>query len=421
MNRIHRSLILAGLLTVGALPSAAADWLETRIAIEELLEAGDTAAAVALGDSLLEEVRTEFGEPSTEVADAMLFLANAHFAHGEPIAAEDRTLAAIDMYEQIDGPISTSLIDPFTRLGDIYRADGQFALALVAFEEARILGRRAHGLLNPDQLELLQRMTATALAAGDFDQAREFQLDAVWIVQRNHGEDSLEFLDAKLDYADWLSALGRIQEAHRNYYEMHDVIEDHFDEDPVLTVRLLQRTAAGLREGGVVAGEYRTRPYELERALNIIERMEQPDPVLHAAVLRDLGDWHVAFGQNPLIEQTYRQAWQMLGGSAENRALRAEWFARPYFIRQMPFQSRVLSAAADAAEGSVSVEFTVDEGGRADNIRIVEAEPAGLVDGAAIRHIASSSFRPIMRDGELTRGVGRRSWSYLYDPGLAGD
>jgi len=86
-----RSLALC--LCVCAVPrlpaqEAPANWLETRIEIEDLAAAGDHAAAVALGDRLLEQLTAEFGEEDMRLAEAHLLLGSIYRASGDYRAAE---------------------------------------------------------------------------------------------------------------------------------------------------------------------------------------------------------------------------------------------------------------------------------------------------------------------------------------------
>jgi hypothetical protein len=76
--------------------SASADplpenWLETRIAIEDLADAAEFGAAIALGDRLLELALAQFGPASAGLAEAHLLLADVHRRNQAFQAAEPRS------------------------------------------------------------------------------------------------------------------------------------------------------------------------------------------------------------------------------------------------------------------------------------------------------------------------------------------
>lgn len=430
----NRVILAATLLLASAGPAAGQHWLETRIAIEEFAENGQIDAAIALSDEFLAGIGAAFGAGSIEQADAQLLLAGVLLSGGETPGAEDSILAAIEIYRLREGSGSPRLIEAVFLLGETYRANREYALALATFEQARALNRRAHGLLNLEQLAILDRMSLTAYQGGDIGEADRLKLEAVTVVQRARGADSSEYFEAKLHYADWLGKIGRYPEAERAYFSLRRVIDDNFDGDPALHVRLLQHTAATLRNlnfdtGTSRSSGYRTKPYELERALRYIARMDEPDPALHASVLRDLGDWFVAVRRYDDVEAAYSSAWTMLEDVDDAELLRREWFAEPVAIRPLPSvpamtQSRMLgtslaSVGPDAPWGHIALDFTVDALGRAEGIEVVSANPPNLVDGAARRQIADASFRPRMVDGELVAAPGHYEWNYQYDPETA--
>jgi len=422
-----RAFLFPGLLTLASGFAEAQSWLETRIEIEALEEAGDIVAASALGDTLIEQISTTPGATSEALAEAHLLLARIQSARGEHIDAEAHSLAAIDIYEADEGPLSTRLIEPFIALGQTYYVASEFELALGAYQEARNIGRRAWGLLNDDQIGILDQMALTQLAMGDFDEARALQLEAIEIVQRARGDDSIAYLDAHYRYAEWLRSLRLHGEAEREYFAMQRIINRNFDSDPKQEIRLLRTRAMNRREatsnprffgytGLPVAGLAGTAPGELEKALRIVGELETPDPVLHAAILRDIGDWNVAYGRTEEIREPYEAAWRMLDGVENGAALQREWFAEQTFIYAAPLYSRILVTGPEAPRGRVDLAFTIDEHGRTDFVEIVGAFPAGLIDDAAARQIMSSRFRPRVVDGELVTSDGVFTWEYRYNP-----
>ena len=60
--------------------------------------------------------------------------------------------------------------------------------------------------------------------------------------------------------------------------------------------------------------------------------------------------------------------------------------------------------------------FTLDVFGRPNVVRVVEADPAGLMENTAIRRVQASRFRPRIVDGSTVVSAGRLVWSFQYDP-----
>lgn len=426
----HRAFYLSGLCLLAAGASDAQSWLETRIEVEELVEQGEFAAAAVLGDTLLEEVRETFGNISDQLAESHLLLASIQTRNQDFLDAEGNVLEAIDIYEVSDGPLSTKLIAPYIVLGETYHAAAEYELALNAYDQARDVGRRAYGLLNDGQIEILDRMSRTALSMGDFDEAKEFQLEAVTLVQRSYGDDSLEYLDANYRYADWLRTLRSYADAERTYFAMHRIIERNFDDDPVLTIGLLRTQAANQRDAVANVRYFRspmlqtpglsgTAPRDLEDALKIVRDLDEPNPALHAAILVDIGDWNVAYGNMEDIAAPYLEAWNILDEIGGGAQLQLEWFSEQIVVYSAPLLSGLLVVDPQAPWGEVDVSFIIDSFGRTNEVRIISADPPGLIDGAAARQILNSRFRPRINDGRLVASPGRFTWRFQYDDGAA--
>lgn len=65
-------------------------------------------------------------------------------------------------------------------------------------------------------------------------------------------------------------------------------------------------------------------------------------------------------------------------------------------------------AAERGIEGWVLVEFTISEGGAVENPRVVDAEPRGIFESAAIRAIHRWRYRPRIENGKPIRRPGIR-------------
>ncbi|HUF73340.1 MAG TPA: tetratricopeptide repeat protein [Gammaproteobacteria bacterium] len=392
---------------------APANAFETRIVIEELLEAGDLEAALALADRLLELAEAEFGGGSAQVAEAHLLIARAHNANGDYTAAETSILSAIEVYESLEGPVSARLIDPFLDLGDNYEEAGDYQGAISAYSEARTIGRRNYGLLNERQLEIIDDMTAAAVRLGEFEEARNLQLEALTLVERNFNESSVEAIEARFKFATWLREHRRYEEERRLYFEIQRIAAREHSDNPLLTVRALMERAASYRDedngdGLGISG--------LRDALEMLQAMSEPPPLLLAEVHVAMADWNVEFDRAGVTGNDYIEAWRLLGRVENGEEIRREWFSELTVVEMDPVSRRDLSADPSAPEGFVEIHFTVDVTGRTRDLEITGSHPPGLKDAAFMRQYREARFRPRVENGELVAARRARRNEFRYDP-----
>jgi tetratricopeptide (TPR) repeat protein len=338
-------------------------------------------------------------------------------------------------------PDPALVIDSLISQGQAYEVDGQLALALINYENASELSRREFGLFNEDLIEIFYLMHRTALAGGDNIGAGEFLSEAERITGRylhertrltgeTFGVDSLEYLDAKLELASWLANQQSLdRDAREVYVEALSLIDDYFDGSPELKVNVLRAMAEDVGQPSVTLVEYGSagtwhilsEPMELVRARRMAKRTSDADPGLHATVLRDIGDWRLAYGRPDSAIKSYREAWKLLERTEKGQELQRELFSEPQIIRNGLVRNSIaatFSKVPDAPEGQVELEFFVDESGQARRVRVVSAEPLWAAD-AAVSLVASSSFRPSFDDDSFVAAPGHYTWTFRYDPIVA--
>ena len=402
------------LLLLGCGVAHAEGWLETRVAIEEFAVERDYEAAFALGDELVAQAEVEFGASSTQLVDAHVLLASLYRQVSNFEDAELHLLRAIDVVEIRDGVQATTLIPPLLALGDTYFDAGSYQEAIATYEEARAHGRREFGLLYIDQLEIVQRMSSAALMMSDYDQARALQREMAAIVQRVHGENSIEFVDAQFRLATWFMRLGKVDDARRVYTRIQAIAREQFHDDPLLAIRILRTKATALRNADPEARADRTNPLELEQALEIAAALEEPNPLLEAEILRDIGDWYVCLSRYSDVAMPYMQSWAVLETVEDGFKLQHDWFGPLTLVCAPPFNSRLISREPDAPWGRLEIAFTLDAMGRASEVRITRSDPAGLIDDAAVRQIMASKFRPRLDRGRPIATEATIGWDFQY-------
>ena len=331
-------------------------------------------------------------------------------------ASKETYLEAIEMYRTVQGPFTESIIVPLVSLGANYHATGDYTQALGIFQEARTVNRRAFGLLNPDQVEIVYHIATTLGSMNQFEEAHYQHEDALRLMERVHGTDTMEILPYVYRYAEWLAASYQFDAARFELVRAMDIIREIEGPDSIALVRPLREVANTYRRQKLAEGR---GIGSLRRALEIAQTSVDADPLTTARVLRDIGDWYTAFSRVNYTGDEYRQSWHLLGRVEDGEAIRARWFNEPnYVLREFP-SSRGLADAGDfgAVEGFVRVTFDVDEHGDPQNVAVLESEPPGFKDDTMVRAIRRSRFRPRVIDGEVVYSTGLiRNFAFHYEP-----
>lgn len=395
--------------------SGPGNWFEAQLMLEEAVEAGDLDRAASLGEQLIDLTIAEFGPVSRELADAYMLVAEVDRRNEDYTAAEAGILLAIDVYADLDGPLSPVLIDPFLDLGETYDEAGDFASAISAYGEARTIGRRNFGLLNSGQLAVIEDMTTAAERLGDLETAQGLQLEALTLVERTYDEFSPEAIDARYKYAGWLRRIRRHEEARAFYFDILRAIKRHYDDDPLMTIRAYRERAASYREEDF---DDSSGLSGLRESIELLEAMPDPPLLLLAELHLEAADWNVEFstGAGFVASEDYLMAWQLLGQLDNGDELRREWFEDLTVVEMGPISQRGLSDDPDSPKGSIEIHFTVDRTGRARDIEVVNANPPGFKESDFVRQYRNGRFRPRIEDGTIIDFRRARLIEFFYDP-----
>ena len=430
MVRFFRSVPAICLLACPGLPALAQDWLETTIEISELTEAGDLDAAMALSTRLLDSAEQEFGPDSEQLAESHMIVAELQMADQDYLAAEDNMILAIQLYERVEGPLSTILVVPYSDLGDAYLASEEYALAMRAYEEARGISRRNFGLSTVTQVPLVYRMANANQELGDMEEAVELRVEAVQLIQRNYGVSSEQSFAAVYELAGWLSEHEYLMAAADQYRSASNLLRVGLEGDDLEVIHLLRlaadhyrRAARGFSNGSSGFGSQggSRPPSELLTAQSIARNLGSEYLLLQAELWRDIGDWYVAFGDRFRIAEAYLRGIAMLDEIENGDEIYAQWFNETAQVYASSLRARELSDEEDALTGRVELQFEVSEWGTANNVKVISSDPDGLLEREARRHIDLSRFRPNIVDGQLVPAVRTYTLEYRYAPEFAED
>src|SRR5690606_3359708 len=110
--------------------------------------------------------------------------------------AEENFLHAVQLLRELEGPYTERAIDPLIDLGDSYHAAGEYMSAVTVYDEARSVHRRVFGLLNEDQVPILDKIAQSFIRLEQHTEADRQQLEILRLAERNYAEGSLEHLEA---------------------------------------------------------------------------------------------------------------------------------------------------------------------------------------------------------------------------------
>ncbi len=382
-------------------PATIATRFEARMSFLDRVDAQNYEAAIPIGARMVELTAGEFGTESTEYATELAELAEVRRRAGQYDQAEVDFLAAVAIITRLEGKLSGKLVQPLTGLGATYQDIDEHMPAIGAFREARTVSRRRYGLLNEEQIPILDRMTDSFIALGRYREADEKQVDALRLLERTRGYDTPDVLPALYKYARWLRVQGRFEEERLFYMRAMNIIKQAHGRDSIEMVKPLRETGNSFRAQKFPEG---LGASSLKRALDIVQTMEEPDPLLLAETLRDLGDWYAAFSRVDRGSQEYRESWNALGQVENGDELRAAWYSKPAFVLyETPSQRGLRPEGSEPglSQGFVLVTFDVTPEGRTANVQVVDSDPPGKKDEAIVRSMRRSRFRPRMVDGEV--------------------
>ncbi len=392
--------------------------LETQIVFLDLVEERRFEEALPYAETIAELTETEFGSPSTELATSLANVAYIQRGLRNFDESNEAFATSIDMFRELEGPFTPSTINLLVSMGENFQTTGEYFQALNIFEEARTVNRREYGLLNPDQIEIVYRISSALSGMRRYEEAHQMQQDALRLMERFHGTESLEILPYIYRYAEWLASAFLFEGARDQYLRAMDIIREFEGPESGLLVRPLRQMGNTFRRQKVAEGR---GIGALRRALEVAEAQPEPDTLELARVLRDIGDWYTAFSRVGGSSEEYLRAWELLGSVEDGERLREEWFADAdgdYVLREYPSTRGIVEAdEPGAVEGFVRIVFDIDVSGKPLNVNVLESDPPEFKDATMLRAVSRSRFRPRIEDGEIVYSPGLiRNFTFHYIP-----
>jgi hypothetical protein len=149
------------------------------------------------------------------------------------------------------------------------------------------------------------------------------------------------------------------------------------------------------------------------RLVEVLERNPEAPAVERALSLAALGDCASVAEDAALARQYYVDAFA--AAAAQSPADADSLFAAPEMIDFVSPLSPVDRGTRSRPYlyGSIVLEFDLSAEGRAENVRSVAAEPAGIMESDYVRRIRETHFRPRLVAGEPVAAMNVRFTHYF--------
>ena len=377
-----------------------------------------------------------------DLARALNNLGATQYQLGDFAAAEAAYARALRLVEEQQGSTSRRLLAPLQGLALTYQAAGRHDAAAPLLERALAISRRADGLFNPQQRELLRPLEDSLIALGRLQQADHEEQYDFRLSERQFGPTDPRLLPALARLADWYTATRRNMLARATWHRVLAISADRRHPDLAGALAALRGIADTYRldyqngpesvdddtqrSGGQVGmhidtserdafGRHIRRPADseyhlesqgkdvLEAALRLAERADPPAPRAVAAVLVDLGDWQLVVERPDRARPYLVRAASLLpdSGSVARGIANPLRYPVQLLYRPPPAARRLRDQPlALVTEVSATAEFTVTADGRVTDVRTVEGD-AGEVQAASFKTaLGKAIYRPRLVDGE---------------------
>lgn len=404
----------------GQLPETPQDRLARLFKLyKDAVNDGMFAEADTLAKQIVELTIATSGLDSRDSARAITNLAIAQHGAGDYESALLNFTAAIDITERISDRLNEDLINPLKGLAASHLALGNTGAAAETFQRATHISHVNFGPHNLDQIEILESLAETFLAAGEYDQAVDMQERIFLLQARNVDADSEEILPALRTQARWLHRLALYDKERYVWRRIISILEDSRGRDDLSLIQPL--TGLGESYLYVVTSEVSyhqpvantTGEIYLKRALRIAEENPDSNWEIRAQAMLALADYYILTERPSRAERVYAETWELLSAEDERhssrdtelQSLTVLQHARP--PRFYGIESGVTPPRRpDGFEtGTVVYEYSISERGRPTNIELVTAEPAALEDmeQTVARELRRIVQRPRIVDGDTVQ------------------
>jgi tetratricopeptide (TPR) repeat protein len=363
--------------------------------VRRLLDVCAVLTAFCASSLLAQDIMpTVSGSPSLREASEPLFeIARIQTELNEFNDAQQNYLAGIELLIQENGGYSPSLIEPYTELAQTFILNGEHREAITTLEQAQHISQRNFGLLNMDQVSLLDEMSNAYLLMGNTILAENIQQERLTLALRRYGEDDPQVIPFRRHLAIYYDLSRMRGRAREQFEDILDIQQQNFEE---FDGRQLSTLSELVRIDILLGNPNSSR----RRLLTMLESRDNIAPTEVGNALAILGDWDLARGQTETALQYYRDAYKVL--NAEQPSLATEYFSTPRLINFIPPPSPVDRQGNHTRYiwGWMSARFNISSLGMPNNIEIIDSSPSRFMNSLYTSRLSEAVYRPRLVDGE---------------------
>ena len=413
------------------------------------------AAAAELARKLLELADQQAKSPlDEEVQVALMNLALAQYYAGDYTGAETSYLRVIDAAEKSGRPLTTRLARANAGLAGVYYANKRYDVAVERFDKAVAMSRRDEGLLNTQQVPMLEKYADALTRLGRYQDALQAHKYILRVETRTYGESDPRIAPALERFGRWYARVGAYDQSRRTLKQALEVVVRSEGEassnligplaalaecdrlqlfDPTqvtITSTDTERSTMFHDEAfapptvspGVLAAEGEKA---LQRAVALAEARKEPSFVQIADVRTQLGDWYQVFGQPERALPQYVQAWhaaKKVTAQAAGKPLTTLLFGEPallHFVRPEGWDRYAKRKPDEMEVRSVSTLFTVDAEGRPQGIKVTDDSGDAKRAQKTVQALKDARYRPRFDNGKPVPTpdmVFTQPWMLLLEP-----
>jgi len=392
---------------------------------------------------------------ASQVTEQGLLQVTYNRVAGEPFhtSSAEQFQAAIRQVENTSGPFSPAAAQQAESLGDFLASNGDPEGAVEAFEKSLHIHRVNEGLHSPAQANLLKKIIAGEIDAGNLDAAHGLQESLLYLSKKNHEVGDEDYVSAILEWADWnvdllvmannapvntapggdfASLNTQLITAQDNHIEAIELIRSQPASSPeykkllihaekkMAAINYIANSGSGLfayspDSDTFPAGSNRDSQAEmayffngsnaLKRAIAYSLEDPQPDYLSIAEQMMVLGDWHLLFDRRAAALTIYEDTFELLdviqaSGDDINRIM------TPGMPVTAPDSSFTANSSTTDYHGYIDVEFRISKFGIPSKPEVIASseQDNSPVTRALIRKIRQEKFRPAFIDGSATSG-----------------
>jgi len=458
MNKPIFAALAAALLLLQSLPAAGqpsdedlgdAERQEVYDAFRQEFEAGRFRSALPLAQRLVDLLEAQAPD-SEQLPTAYNNLGAAQWRTGDLAGAEESFSRALELLEQTQGIASRRLIAPLAGLAVVYGEQGEHARAAETLQRAIAVSRRAEGLFNLEQLDLVEPLVRSLEALGLLDDVERELRFSLQIVQKRYGVDDPRSLPATVRLAKLYEETGRYPAARALWAHsakigsreggglnaatingLLGIARTHrlqYLRDPESLVDTTLVDPVTGRQDLMAIVPSRPRVARLDpdgeaaalRAYEILGTAADPPRALEISVALELGDWYTTGREPDKAQPYYARAWQLLEASLEPGQTNALAVPRPVAYRA-PSYSYLHLANPDVRTVAREMEFslTVAETGEVTDVVPLSAQATENQVEAVQRALRKAWFSPRFEEGRAVRTEGflfKEHWHEIAPP-----